>query len=69
MHFNVGFQMFTVLATALKNTTEFLQVNTEQSFNSVLYCENLKTIEVAKDTIISRDAVRGCGEFEIRTFD
>ena len=41
----------------------------ELSFNSVLYCKNLKTIEVAKDTIISRDAVRGCGEFEIRTFN
>lgn len=48
---------------------KFSKNTKELSFNSVLYCENLKTIEVAKDTIISRDAVRGCGEFEIRTFD
>ncbi len=48
---------------------KFSKNTKELGFNSVLYCENLKTIEVAKDTIISRDAIRGCGEFKIRTFD
>ena len=48
---------------------KFSKNTKELGFNSVIWCKNLKIVEVAKGTIISRGAIRDCGEYKIQTFE